>query len=226
VIFITGLSDVDNEEKGFLLGACDYIQKPFHATIVRARVKLHLQLAHQCKLLEELASIDPLTSLANRRKFDHVLEMEWLASQREQTQLTILMLDIDFFKPYNDHYGHPAGDVVIKKVAKVLSRQFSRPRDFVARYGGEEFVVILPNTCGEDILAKMDECCRAVEALSITHDYSQASDHITVSIGGVGCTPTSDIDAASVVEAADAHLYLAKGSGRNQAKWLVLEVRD
>jgi len=225
VIFITGLSDVDNEEKGFLLGACDYIQKPFHASIVKARVKLHLQLAHQCRLLEELASIDPLTSLANRRKFDQVLELEWAAGKRDNTQLTILMIDIDFFKAYNDHYGHPAGDDVIKKVAKVLNEQFNRPRDFVARYGGEEFVVVLPNTFGDNILSKMQTCCQAVASLNIPHEYSSVSDCITVSVGGVGCKPTDDIDIGAVVEAADAHLYLAKGSGRDQAKWLVLESR-
>lgn len=225
VIFITGLSDVDNEEKGFLLGACDYIQKPFHSAIVKARVKLHLQLAHQCRLLEELANIDPLTSLANRRRFDQVLEIEWAAAKRDNTQLTILMVDIDFFKAYNDHYGHPAGDEVIKKVARVLQEQFNRPRDFVARYGGEEFVVVLPDTCGDDIPVKMDTCCRAIAALNMTHEYSNVSDCITVSMGGVGCRPNDEIDSSAVVEAADAHLYLAKGSGRDQAKWLILEPR-
>ena len=226
VIFITGLSDVDNEEKGFLLGACDYIQKPFHAAIVKARVKLHLQLAHQRILLAELASIDALSGLNNRRKFDEILEVEFAAAKRDRTQLAILMIDIDYFKPYNDHYGHRAGDEVIRKVAKVIHDQFCRPRDFVARYGGEEFVVILPNTCGEDIPLKLDLCCKAVSSLNIVHEYSSVSDCITVSIGGVGFRPETDCKPDAIVEAAAAHLYLAKDAGRDQAKWLVLENRN
>jgi diguanylate cyclase (GGDEF)-like protein len=222
VIFITGLSDVDNEEKGFKLGACDYIQKPFHASIVKARVKLHLQLAHQCKLLEELASIDALTSLANRRKFDQVLEMEWLAARRELTTLAILMIDIDFFKLFNDNYGHPAGDEVIQKVAKTLEEQFNRPRDFVARYGGEEFVVVLPNTPSDMLQQKMQACCDAVCQLNLKHEYSTISEFVTISLGGISYNGTQEITSQQAVEVADAHLYLAKGSGRNQVKWLEL----
>lgn len=225
VIFITGLSDVEHEEKGFTLGACDYIQKPFHASIVKARVKLHLQLARQCRLLEELANIDPLTSLANRRKFSQVLEYEWSAAKREKTCLTILMLDIDSFKPYNDNYGHPMGDEVIQKVARVLNEQFNRPRDFVARYGGEEFVVLLPNTPGEQVQAKMQSCCDAVRALELKHEYSETG-VVTVSIGGASCYPCHEISILQAVEAADAHLYLAKGSGRNQVKWQQLKSRN
>ncbi len=218
VIFITGLSDVSHEEKGFTLGACDYIQKPFHANIVKARVKLHLQLARQCQLLEELANIDPLTSLYNRRKFKQTLEYEWAAARREQSCLTVLMLDIDRFKPYNDNYGHPMGDEVIQKVGRVLNEQFNRPRDFVARFGGEEFVVLLPNTSGEQVQAKMQDCCDAVRALEICHEYSELG-VVTVSIGGVSCYPEQDTEALTVVEAADCALYEAKDNGRNCIKW-------
>lgn len=224
VIFITGLSDVAHEEKGFTLGACDYIQKPFHASIVKARVKLHLQLARQRQMLEELAHIDPLTSLANRRKFKQVLEYEWSAARREKSCLTILMIDIDKFKPYNDNYGHPMGDEVILRVGRMLSNQFNRPRDFVARYGGEEFVVLLPNTPGEQVQDKMQECCDAVRSLEIVHEYSELG-VVTVSIGGVSCHPCEEIDEAQAVEAADAHLYLAKGSGRNCIRWQQLVSR-
>jgi diguanylate cyclase (GGDEF)-like protein len=219
VIFVTGLRDVDNEEKGFSLGACDYIQKPFHASIVKARVKLHLQLARQCQLLEKLANIDPLTSLANRRKFDQVLELEWLSAKRDKSTLSILMIDIDFFKPYNDNYGHPAGDGIIVHVAQTLREQFGRPRDFVGRYGGEEFVVILPNTPGDSVLEKMQRCCVAVSEMALKHEYSSVDSVITISAGGISCLASLDITAKQAVEAADANLYLAKGSGRNQAKW-------
>jgi diguanylate cyclase (GGDEF)-like protein len=219
VIFITGLNDVDNEEKGFSLGACDYIQKPFHASIVKARVKLHLQLARQCKLLEELANIDPLTSLANRRKFDQTLELEWLAARRDGSSMAIMMIDIDYFKQYNDHYGHPAGDNVIQRVGNLLSQQFGRPRDFVARYGGEEFVVILPNTPGESVVEKMEACCKAVAQLNIPHIHSKASDIITVSIGGSSSMVTPNITPQEAVNSADAQLYMAKEAGRNQALW-------
>lgn len=224
VIFITGLSDVFNEEKGFTLGACDYIQKPFHASIVKARVKLHLQLARQCQMLEELANIDPLTSLANRRKFDKMLQQEWLAAKRDKSCIAILMIDIDKFKPYNDNYGHPMGDEVIQKVARVLSEQFCRPRDFVARYGGEEFVVLLPDTPGEQVTQKMQDCCDAVTAMEIMHEYSDFG-VVTISIGGASCYPCHDISTQQAVESADAHLYLAKGSGRNAVRWQQLMSR-
>ena len=226
VIFITGLRDVDNEEKGFSLGACDYIQKPFHASIVKARVKLHLQLARQCQLLEKLANIDPLTSLANRRKFDQVLELEWLSAKRDKSTLSILMIDIDFFKPYNDNYGHPAGDDIITHVAQTLREQFGRPRDFVGRYGGEEFVVILPNTPGDSVHEKMQSCCAAVAEMALKHEYSSVDSVITISAGGISCQASLDITAQQAVEAADANLYLAKGSGRNQARWQELVKRD
>ncbi|MCJ8267883.1 MAG: diguanylate cyclase [Psychrosphaera sp.] len=225
VIFITGLRDVDNEEKGFSLGACDYIQKPFHASIVKARVKLHLQLARQCQLLEQLANIDPLTGLANRRKFDQVLELEWLSARRDKSTLSILMIDIDFFKPYNDNYGHPAGDDIIVHVAQTLREQFGRPRDFVGRYGGEEFVVILPNTPGDSVPEKMKSCCAAVSEMALKHEYSSVDSVITISAGGVSCLASLDITAQQAVEAADANLYLAKGSGRNQARWQELVKR-
>lgn len=219
VIFITGLRDVDNEEKGFALGACDYIQKPFHAAIVSARVKLHLELIHQRQLLTELAHIDPLTSLGNRRKFDYVLELEWSIAKREHTSLAILMIDIDFFKNFNDNYGHSAGDEVIQTVGMALKNQFSRPRDFVGRYGGEEFVVVLPNTCGELLQDKIQKCCDAIANLNIEHERSDVCNVVTVSIGGALCEPVVSGYAEQVVKAADTQLYHAKKGGRNQVRW-------
>jgi diguanylate cyclase (GGDEF)-like protein len=218
VIFITGLNDVDSEEKGFSLGACDYIQKPFHASIVKARVKLHLQLARQCQLLEELANIDPLTSLGNRRKFDQTIELEWLAARRDGSSLAVLMIDIDYFKQYNDQYGHPAGDNVLQQVGTVLSQQFVRPRDFVARFGGEEFVIILPNTSGDAVIEKMAECCQAVAALNIVN-HNAIDDVLTISIGGTSTVFNSDLSVEQLVKAADEQLYESKRAGRNRALW-------
>jgi len=219
VIFITGLKDVDNEEKGFSLGACDYIQKPFHAAIVLARVRLHLEMMQQRVLLTELAHIDPLTTLGNRRKFDNVLELEWSVAKRDQTCLAILMIDIDFFKLYNDNYGHSAGDEVIQRVGMALKMQFSRPRDFVGRYGGEEFVAILPNTSGELLQDKIQKCCDAIANLKIPHEYSSISDVVTISIGGSLCEATGTGDAEQAVNSADTQLYHAKTGGRNQVRW-------
>lgn len=149
VIFITALNDASHEEKGLLLGASDYIQKPLHTTIVQARIRLHLELVKQRSMLERLAHIDPLTSLANRRKYKDVLTSEWQQAISEQKPMSIVVIDIDDFKQYNDCHGHASGDKVLQQVANVLSEHFYHDKGLVARYGGEEFVVLLPD-CDQD----------------------------------------------------------------------------
>jgi diguanylate cyclase (GGDEF)-like protein len=219
VIFITGLTGVVDESQGLALGACDYIQKPFHIDIVRARVNLHLKLAEQRIQLEQLANLDSLTCVPNRRKFYEILDLEWKMSVREKTPLSQIMIDIDYFKQYNDQYGHAAGDQALKKVAQVIFKQLKRPFDFIARYGGEEFVVLLPNTPAQDAINIMESCRQAVENMRIVHEKNPVSKYLTISLGGVNCFPTKVMCSEVTFKLADDMLYLAKGKGRNCAVW-------
>jgi diguanylate cyclase (GGDEF)-like protein len=219
VIFITALSDTNHEEQGLRLGACDYIYKPFHATIVQARVRLHLQLARQRKLLEQLAHIDPLTGIANRRKYNLVLEQLWRTAIRQRSHLSLVMLDIDHFKEFNDHYGHAAGDKVLHQVATTLKQTLRRPNDFIARYGGEEFVILLPDSDEAGSRQLIEHCLSGIEQLKLEHGYSPISDYITLSAGGV-CWPVSQgKDPGDVLKCADDMLYQAKQQGKNQLIW-------
>jgi diguanylate cyclase (GGDEF)-like protein len=219
VIFITGLTDVVDESQGLALGACDYIQKPFHIDIVRARVNLHLKLAEQRIQLEQLANVDSLTCVPNRRKFYEIFDLEWRMSVRENTPLSQVMIDIDYFKQYNDQYGHAAGDQALKMVAQVIFNQLKRPLDFVARYGGEEFVVLLPNTSTKDAFSIMESCRQAVEDLKIEHKNNTVSKYLTISIGGVNCFPTQLMCSKATFKLADDMLYKAKREGRNCVVW-------
>lgn len=215
VIFVTALVDVDNEEKGLELGACDYIQKPFHMASVKARVRLHLQLSRQQKMLEQLANIDPLTSIANRRKYAEVFDTEWQVAIRNKSPMSLVMIDIDYFKKYNDHYGHAAGDRALKKVARVLSNQLRRPKDFIARYGGEEFVLILPDISYPGTIIVLEACCKAVEELQIEHVKLGVHQNLTISAGGYNCLPNSQDSQETALKMADDMLYRAKQQGRN-----------
>ncbi|MBI2382053.1 MAG: diguanylate cyclase [Gammaproteobacteria bacterium] len=219
VIFITALNDAISEEKGLVLGACDYIQKPFHAAIVKARVKLHLELTRQRRVLEQLAHQDPLTSIANRRKLDECLEFEWRIALREQAPLSLVMVDIDFFKQYNDHYGHAAGDRALERVAKTLDAHMQRPRDLAARYGGEEFLVMLPNTDAEGALGVMQHCMSAIAALRIPHEPVDHHPWLSCSMGGVSCRPNGEHRLSEIMKLADDRLYQAKQQGRNTLCW-------
>lgn len=219
VIFITSLSDTDHEVKGLQSGACDYIYKPFHPAIVMARIRLHLELCHQRRMLEELANIDPLTGLANRRRYDETLDKEWRAAIRQKSTISLVMLDIDNFKEYNDHYGHACGDNVLRQVAAVLQRSLKRPGDFIARYGGEEFIIILPDSEITGSKKLIDDCRRAVQQLKLPHARSPVSDYISISAGGVSCQPTQPMSPAQILKHADAMLYEAKNRGKNQLLW-------
>jgi len=219
VIFVTGLTDANFEEKGLELGACDYIQKPFHSAIVRARVQLHLQLLRQRQLLEELALIDPLTAIANRRKYEQVIEIEWLSAVRSGEPLSVAIIDIDSFKLYNDSEGHAAGDRALAHVAKCIQAQLKRPRDLVARIGGEEFVVVMPNTDSVAANALLEQCRIEVESLKIPHPESKPYQVVTISSGGITCKPTTQCKKDEVLNCADTMLYEAKSAGRNKVLW-------
>ncbi len=218
VVFITALNSVDDEEQGLMLGAADYISKPFRPAIVKLRVENHLRFVHQRKLLENLAGRDGLTEINNRRTFDELLRKEWRRAERSGLPLSIAMVDVDFFKFFNDNYGHARGDQVLRSVAKTMSWGLRRPADTVARYGGEEFVLMFPETHAEGAESLTNMLRESIVALGIPHAYSDAADFVTVSIGGA-TTLHEDEDAASLLETADRKLYEAKSRGRNRVVW-------
>ena len=166
--------------------------------------------------LEELSNIDPLTNLSNRRHFDDVLQVEWKRALRHESPISVLMLDIDFFKRFNDQYGHLAGDDCLQQVAACLKAQLRRPSDLLARYGGEEFVVLLPQTdeMGAQIVA--ESLRRAVEALHVESGGEPLAGQISISVGVATLRPQPDLRPESLVDQADQALYRAKESGRNR----------
>ncbi|MBF0111648.1 MAG: diguanylate cyclase [Desulfamplus sp.] len=220
VIFVTALSSVEDEELGLKLGAVDYITKPFSPPIVKMRIRNHLRFAHQHKLLDRLAYLDPLTEISNRRRFDEVFQREFARSTRNNNPLSIGMIDVDFFKQYNDHYGHAMGDRALQSIASALKFSLKRPADMVARYGGEEFVIILPETDSTAAHQLAERSRTSVSALNIEHIHSKASDAVSVSIGIVTFYPNKILSttpsAQALLEQADKNLYVAKQNGRNR----------
>ncbi|MDP3439897.1 MAG: diguanylate cyclase, partial [Azonexus sp.] len=167
VIFITACSEPADETGALEAGGVDFIAKPVNPAVVRARVKTHLTLKAQADLLRSLVFVDGLTGVANRRRFDETLQIEWRRCRRSDAPLTLLMIDIDHFKRYNDHYGHQTGDACLQKIAATLKACLKRAHDLVARYGGEEFVAILPATDLPGAYAIAERMRKAVEALNI-----------------------------------------------------------
>ena len=170
------------------------------------------------KVLQEISSSDALTSLANRRHFDDFLAKEWKQSQRQKTSLAIIMVDVDFFKAYNDSQGHLAGDECLKQVARVFKQNLKRPLDFAARYGGEEFIAVLPDTDAAGA-ARLAETIRAeIEALALRHYASPISKVVTVSLGVAAAIPGPGSDPRDILVDADRALYQAKQDGRNRVR--------
>ena len=219
VIFISGLDRPEDEANGLNLGASDYIAKPFNATVVTARVALHLQVVRQRRMLERLANIDGLTELANRRRFDEVYQAEWTRAQASPRPLSLALLDIDCFKQYNDHYGHPAGDRVLRSVARTAASFMRRPTDLAARYGGEELVLLMPDTDALQAQHLVGCICQGIEQLTITHGASQVAPVLTVSVGGATMADFGAGTAADLLQAVDNELYSAKRAGRNRVVW-------
>ncbi len=216
VIFITAKSDPGDEARGFALGAVDYIAKPFHVPIVRARVRTHIDLKRKTDLLESLARRDGLTLVANHRGFQERLQDEWLRARRNRWPLAVIMADVDCFKEYNDHFGHGAGDECLRVIASALSSAIRRPADFIGRYGGDEFVALLPQTDAEGAQITAGRMRHAVEAAGMPHAYSSVGPIVTVSLGVASEIPRDDRPPAAIVDAADRALYLAKREGRNR----------
>lgn len=217
VIFLTSLSEDEDETKGLELGAVDYVTKPLRMPIVKARIKNHLELKKVRDLLEKQAFIDGLTGIPNRRRFDEVLEREWYRGMRSKKPLSLILMDIDFFKKYNDNYGHKQGDICLQLVAQSIAESMKRAGDFVARYGGEEFVVILPETDTQGAILVADIVRESLKRVDIVHGYSDAASHVSLSQGIATFYPTSEISSSELVVAADQALYVAKETGRNRA---------
>lgn len=218
VILITSLTDIENEQYGLILGAVDYVTKPFHPLIIKARVNTHVKLYQYRRQIERQSMTDQLTGIANRRQYENYCLTKWSEAVRLQVPFTICMFDIDRFKVYNDTFGHPAGDKVISAVARKASAHLNRSTDFLARYGGEEFVGILMGDSSDKAFAHLKKIRQEIENLHIPHDPS-VSQWVTVSIGGVTVMPQRESSYDSYLKIADTMLYDAKKSGRNRVIW-------
>ncbi|TSE30674.1 diguanylate cyclase domain-containing protein [Tepidimonas charontis] len=216
VIFVTAHEGADIESRCLEAGAVDFISKPVNPAVVRARVRTHLTLKFQSDLLRALAFIDGLTGVANRRHFDERLALEWGRAQRLGTPLSLILADVDHFKAYNDHYGHQAGDAVLRHVAQTLRAHVRRPADMVARYGGEEFACLLPDTPLADAQALAERMQQAVRDLAIPHRDSRTAPVVTASFGVAAREGPALRGAhpALLLGLADAQLYEAKHQGR------------
>lgn len=245
IIFITASDEPFDKVKAFELGGNDYITKPFQIEEVGARIENQLAVcrlqqklkaqnsklekeiryrqAVQAELIEAnrklkvLANLDGLTQVANRHRFDEYFEREWLRSQRERTDLALILCDVDYFKRYNDCLGHQAGDVCLQKVAQSIDRAIKRPADLVARYGGEEFVVILPQTTAEVALQMAEHIRSQIAKLNLDHPQSDISDRVSLSLGVTSVIPNTYYVKEQLLETADRALYQAKQQGRNRA---------
>ncbi|MCP3921586.1 MAG: PleD family two-component system response regulator [Desulfobacterales bacterium] len=244
IIFMTALADTADKVKGFKAGAVDYITKPIQYEEVLARVTAHLTVRILQKKLEEqnlqlqqevverkraetelqkanekllnLANMDGLTQIANRRRFDTYLDEVWRQKIRQQTSLALILIDIDFFKNYNDTYGHQAGDDCLKQIAQAIHNRTKRAGDLVARYGGEEFVVVLPDTDMEEATQVAESIRLTIEELKIPHNKSSVSEYVTLSLGVSSTVPDRESLHEDIISIVDQALYEAKDQGRNR----------
>jgi diguanylate cyclase (GGDEF)-like protein len=217
VIFVTAHREEAAETRCLDAGAVDFIIKPFNAQIVRARVRTHVTLKAQGDLLRRWAYIDGLTGVHNRRSLDERLASEWGRALRNRTALSVILLDVDFFKRYNDRYGHQAGDECLRRVAATLKSGLKRPGDLLARYGGEEFACLLPDTGLAGALQVARQLGQQVFAQQIAHADSAAAPVLTVSLGVCSKGVDAAGSAAELLRQADAQLYAAKAAGRHRA---------
>jgi diguanylate cyclase (GGDEF)-like protein len=223
ILMITSLNDEKSVDRAFEAGATDYVTKPIHWPVLRQRLRRLLQQAQVYKQLEaanlalqHLANVDGLTGLANRRRFDDYFNTQWINLAQQKAPLSLMLCDIDFFKFYNDRYGHPAGDLCLEKVGDVLSYKAQKPQDLVARYGGEEFAVIMPHTDAVGAAHVAAAMQAGVKDLQIVHDGSAVSRYVTLSMGAATITPTWESSPIDLIVAADKALYQAKAEGRNR----------
>jgi diguanylate cyclase (GGDEF)-like protein len=221
VIFVTGHTDDESEARGLDAGAVDFISKPINAKVVRARVRTHVTLKLQTDWLRSMAFIDGLTGARNRRYFDEQLAIELARAQRNKQSLSLILIDVDYFKRFNDHYGHQAGDDCLRQLAKTFQDSLKRPADMVARYGGEEFVCLLPDTNAQGATIVAEALRLAVMGCKTPHAQSTAHTCVTVSLGVATLLVEQPVTAADLLKQADQNLYLAKEQGRNRTVGVV-----
>ncbi len=216
VIFVTARTDEADETLGLELGAVDFIFKPINPNSVRARVKTHLTLKAQADLLRRWVYIDGLTGVHNRRHFDERLASEWGRSARTRKPLSVILIDVDCFKRYNDRYSHQAGDDCLRRIATAIDAGLRRPGDLLARYGGEEFVCLLPDTALGGAMQLAGQLGQRVFDLQIEHADSPVAPLVTISLGVCGTDNAAHGSAAALLSGADAQLYAAKSQGRHR----------
>ncbi|MCT7357940.1 diguanylate cyclase domain-containing protein [Thalassolituus pacificus] len=215
-ILLLGAADDAQETAALVAGVADYLRKPLSPLLALTRIKKQLAQRAQRRHLEALSVTDGLTHIANRRYLDEFLCAEWRRAQREGGNIGLMMVDIDHFKLFNDHYGHPEGDRCLAQVAQCLKNAVQRPRDLVARYGGEEFALVLPSIQFDGMAVVAQRLQDAVDQLAIPHVASPVSAYITVSIGLAWCEPQADERWELLLAASDEALYAAKAAGRHQ----------
>jgi two-component system chemotaxis family response regulator WspR len=239
IIVLSTKEEASIKSEAFQLGANDYMVKLPDKVEMIARIRYHsqayisllerdeafkaleesrMELAVANRTLQKLSALDGLTGIANRRSFDETLKKEWNRAMRNEKSIGLIMIDIDFFKLYNDHYGHQGGDDCLKRIAECLGESIHRETDFVARYGGEEFSAILPDTDLEGSIKVAEEMRLAINDLRVEHAKSKVSDIVSISSGVSAVVPLQGTAPEVLVSAADQALYKAKESGRDMVK--------
>lgn len=244
VIFISALDEALDKVRAFEIGGADYVSKPFQFEEVLARIEHQLEIARLQESLQKrneelatknelltkisielevanaeltrLSTTDALTGIPNRRQFHDRIEVEWRRAERDRRELSLLMIDVDNFKQFNDTYGHQLGDDCLRDVAQAIQRELRTGGDFVARYGGEEFIVLLPGTSMETAVVTGERLCSIVRELEIPHGTSTVADIVTISVGTASILPDVSSDWSLLVRSADEALYRAKTNGRNR----------
>lgn len=226
IIFVTGLNEDENYREGIEAGGDDYLIKPVSLMIIKAKIRameriaeMRDQLNQLNAELEALSQLDSLTQIYNRRTFNEYAQQQWALAKRHQQPISALMIDVDHFKLYNDHYGHPAGDSCLKKITHAIKSCLQRSADILGRYGGEEFIVLLPETDAQGAMRVAQAISEALEHMQIRHDVSPSNAYVTASIGGATCLRTTGHDLEELIKNADRALYKAKRAGRNRS-WI------
>ncbi|MCB6182887.1 diguanylate cyclase [Leeia sp. TBRC 13508] len=223
IIFITGKQSQDDELEGFQRGGSDFITKPINPLLVQARVAAHLAGKLQADLLKALTSMDGLTGVANRSRFNEAYEANWTSCIRQQLPLSLVFVDIDFFKQLNDAEGHSKGDECLKQVAQIMKQVCRRPMDLAARYAAEEFALVLPGTSLEGATLIAEEIQKTLATAAIPHPDSKVSKQVTLSIGVATVTPNEKAQKEILIQSVDLQLYLAKEMGKNQISVIDLD---